>query len=605
MRETERVQRATYGSSPGPGPESATDDASDSGGREAAGDASAGSTRLALRVGAFALGLGLLLLGVIGLTGQRLVLNLARQSLTQRAAHVAGQVRAQVLAQSGRLQPGRPSQGYGAGMDPDLDAALQTTVDELLDGDPELTVVQVRLLPGWQTSQAAGKQPLRQAQAQRDAQGWQVRASAQVGGVKISLQSAALPYLSLIRYVLWGLALGYLAFAVILLAMLQRWLLGPLSLLTARLEQDPWGKTTPPTTGGVAEMRRLSHALDHLQRTVSGQTARLSEQLQYLQDMQQQLISADRLATIGKLAAGFAHEVGNPLAAVSGLLELAETDPQSPDAPAYLRQSRTELERVFGLIRQWLLFARPSQDRGPRATTAGDATSTALMGGFESSALPLTQHVSPMETMPLAERQRLELRPLLERALALAAADRRFRAVTTRLTVKEPLPSVQVNEDAVLQILVNLLLNAAEACALATAPNRAVADDASSRAAGRAAAPPTPEKTNPLEAEPSAPLLNAPRAAIELSARARGDWVALEVRDRGPGLTAEVEAALFEPFVSTKADGIGLGLAVSKVLAEASGGALRGATHPEGGASFTLTLPIAPISPLEGSNAQS
>ncbi len=534
-------------------------------------DANASTSLLALRVGAFALGLGLLTLGVVGLTGQRLVLNLARQSLTQRAAHIADQVRAQLLAQSGRLQPGRPSQGYGAGMDPDLDTTLRVIVTELLDGDPELTQVQVGLLPDWQ---AAGPHRMRQAVAQRDARGWQVRATAQVGGVKIRLQSAALPYLNLIRYVLWGLALGYLAFAAAFLALLQRWLLRPLGLLTARLEQDPWGAVTPHPTGGVAEMRRLAHALDHLQRTVGTQTARLSEQLQHLRDMQQELIYADRLATIGKLAAGFAHEVGNPLAAVSGLLELAETDPQSPDAPTYLRQSRAELERVFVLIRQWLLFARPSQDQ---------ASQTRQGPGAKRVDSGMPQDGAMVGAQPASQARPLALRPLLERALALAAADRRFRSVTTQLTVKEPLPRVKGHEDPVLQILVNLLLNAAEACAQATpcraepgvlaekSPAGAVRDSVGH---GAACGPAVKE-----------------RPGIELRAEARGLWVALEVRDQGPGLTAEVEAALFQPFVSTKADGIGLGLAVSKVLAEASGGTLRGSNQPEGGACFTLSLP--------------
>ncbi len=67
--------------------------------------------------------------------------------------------------------------------------------------------------------------------------------------------------------------------------------------------------------------------------------------------------------------------------------------------------------------------------------------------------------------------------------------------------------------------------------------------------------------------------------------------VVVQVQDDGPGLPAEVQKRLFEPFVSTKETGLGLGLSICRRLVEAHGGAIHGANAPEGGALFAFTLP--------------
>ena len=65
----------------------------------------------------------------------------------------------------------------------------------------------------------------------------------------------------------------------------------------------------------------------------------------------------------------------------------------------------------------------------------------------------------------------------------------------------------------------------------------------------------------------------------------------VQVQDDGPGLPPEVQKRLFEPFVSTKETGLGLGLSICRRLVEAHGGAIHGANAPEGGALFAFTLP--------------
>jgi two-component system sensor kinase FixL len=69
--------------------------------------------------------------------------------------------------------------------------------------------------------------------------------------------------------------------------------------------------------------------------------------------------------------------------------------------------------------------------------------------------------------------------------------------------------------------------------------------------------------------------------------------VELSVRDNGPGLAPAVAARVFEPFVTTKPDGLGVGLAISRSIAERHGGHLSAEAAPEGGTRMVLTLPSA------------
>ena len=69
------------------------------------------------------------------------------------------------------------------------------------------------------------------------------------------------------------------------------------------------------------------------------------------------------------------------------------------------------------------------------------------------------------------------------------------------------------------------------------------------------------------------------------------EGVVVEVRDDGPGIARKVLERLFEPFVSTKETGLGLGLSICRRLVEGHGGSIRGGNAPEGGALFAFTLP--------------
>jgi C4-dicarboxylate-specific signal transduction histidine kinase len=91
--------------------------------------------------------------------------------------------------------------------------------------------------------------------------------------------------------------------------------------------------------------------------------------------------------------------------------------------------------------------------------------------------------------------------------------------------------------------------------------------------------------TNAAQAMTDAP------GVLAVHARNGDGRIRIDVRDSGPGVPPDLTDKIFEPLYTTKARGIGLGLSVSRSLAEANHGSLVVVNHPEGGAVFTLELP--------------
>jgi signal transduction histidine kinase len=79
---------------------------------------------------------------------------------------------------------------------------------------------------------------------------------------------------------------------------------------------------------------------------------------------------------------------------------------------------------------------------------------------------------------------------------------------------------------------------------------------------------------------------------LTLGARVSGATLALSVTDTGAGIPAEILPRLFEPYVTTKVKGLGLGLAIARRIAEAHGGRIEAENRPEGGSRFRVALPL-------------
>jgi two-component system, LuxR family, sensor kinase FixL len=142
-----------------------------------------------------------------------------------------------------------------------------------------------------------------------------------------------------------------------------------------------------------------------------------------------------------------------------------------------------------------------------------------------------------------------DLGPVLKEAAALALMDRSHRSITVVERVDPGARFGLMDRVQIQQVLVNLIRNAAEA--MEGSPRREIT------------------------------LATAPHEVglIEVS-----------VADTGPGLPADVAGRLFEPFVTTKPDGMGVGLSICRTIIEAHGGHIRAEANPEGGMVFRFTL---------------
>jgi hypothetical protein len=347
-----------------------------------------------------------------------------------------------------------------------------------------------------------------------------------------------------------GVALGVVLADVVIFTgfgvyLLRRRVVRPLAALvgaTASLERGELGSRVAP--GGPRETAELARAFNAMSDALGRRTGALLAAVADLRtanaDLRRAragLDRAERLAAVGRLAAGVSHEVGNPIAALLAFLDLVGRDPGLGAASRdHLARAAQQGERVRRILRQLLDFSRPA--RGVPA------------------ALDLAE----------AARETLEL----------VGAQQRYAGVAFAVSADPGAPRAWADPGAVGQILLNLVLNAADAARGTAAPR--------------------------VELRVRAAAL-VPRAGEDVDA-ARGrrspDAVECVVCDAGPGIPEEDRERIFDPFFTTKppGQGTGLGLANSLRLAEEQGGALELASAPEGfRTAFVLRLPCAPADP--------
>jgi C4-dicarboxylate-specific signal transduction histidine kinase len=246
------------------------------------------------------------------------------------------------------------------------------------------------------------------------------------------------------------------------------------------------------------------------------------EAQQALQMTQAELARVSRLTTMGELAASIAHEVNQPLTAVtnngSACLRLLANRSLEPEV------LRRVLEEIVA--------------DGTRASAV-----IARIRGFIKKA--------PAETIEL------DVNEVVQEVLALAGHQLHKNQVLVESQFTNTLPLVRADRIQLQQVLLNLIMNSIEA--MTGANNQ--------------------------------PRVLAVKSRIDES----GD-VLVEVRDSGPGLGSEADR-LFTPFFTTKANGMGMGLPISRSLIESHGGRLWATTNSPHGAVFSFTLPAAGESP--------
>jgi two-component system sensor kinase FixL len=151
---------------------------------------------------------------------------------------------------------------------------------------------------------------------------------------------------------------------------------------------------------------------------------------------------------------------------------------------------------------------------------------------------------------PAAARKPRDINALIRRSIALAIADPSFDHIRVSTDLAPDLPRVHIDQVEMQQVLTNLIINAGEAMA------------------------------------------HSDEAILDIRSRLRDDGVAIEVADHGPGLDPAAADRLFQPFVTTKPEGLGLGLSICRSIVEAHQGTIAAAPNPGGGTVFTITLPL-------------
>ncbi len=324
---------------------------------------------------------------------------------------------------------------------------------------------------------------------------------------------------SLVGLLVLYASVSALAILVLSFVLLTRLIVRPVEALTQASERLAEGRPDARApVGGAAEMARLAvsfNAMSHdLRKERAALTARLAEleaTTGELRAAQASLVRSEKLASVGRLSAGIAHEIGNPLTSILGLVELLRGGGLEPEEQAeFLARIQSETERIHRIIRDLLDFARAH----PETT---------------------------------AEVGETDLKTIVDRAVTLVAPQKDLRRITIERRIPEDLPMVRGTEDRWTQVLLNLLMNAADA----------------------------------IEGEGT--------ISIALTHDEAADMVLLSVSDTGPGIAKAVRERLFEPFVTTKppGSGTGLGLAVCLTLVEDLGGTLEAGDAPGGGAKFT------------------
>lgn len=256
-----------------------------------------------------------------------------------------------------------------------------------------------------------------------------------------------------------------------------------------------------------------------LMQAVNEMSCALDEREKELVITRQRYFHQEKMAAVGALAAGVAHEIGNPIAAMSGVLQ-GMVDEQNLRKGGVERKDskllvllQTQIQRLSAITREISGFAAPQP----------------------------------------AERQLIDLNGLVRTTTGLMSYDKRMRQVKLQLELDSQLPAIYGVADQITQVIMNLLINAADAMELV--------DEASRE--------------------------------MVLRTEFDEDGVHLSVADRGCGMDAATLSRAFEAFFTTKkSKGTGLGLALCYSIVTGHGGMIEIDSAPGKGTTVRVTLPL-------------
>lgn len=299
-----------------------------------------------------------------------------------------------------------------------------------------------------------------------------------------------------------------------------------ISLLTALMVNRPIRslvQTMKKAEEGKLDVRAAIRKEDELGRLGASFNSMISRLDQASREVErlhrEQMMRAERLASIGEMAASVAHEIKNPLAGLAGATQILAGSFGADDSRYPVVQEMLKLtDRLDKTIRDLLSFARESEPRWRTANVNDVVEETVFFAAREAGGTrgPVTVDLDP------------------------------------------EMPDIPMDPQQVQQVLFNLVINARQA----SGPDGNVA------------------------------VHTAVRPTVELEAGFPGNgFVEMRVKDDGPGIAADKLGEIFKPFFTTKAQGTGLGLPISRKIVEAHGGSIHVRSEPGKGATFYVWLP--------------
>ena len=298
---------------------------------------------------------------------------------------------------------------------------------------------------------------------------------------------------------------------------------------------------------------KLANINQQLEIKVEERTAELQDTLKELKNSQLQLIRSEKMATLGQMVAGVAHEVNTPLSYVQNNLEiigqLTEQYEELIELVQGLKAVKTDATADGKIDKLLADIVRASDEiqEDDLSTELKELIKDSLFGVEQITEMVL--NLRNFARLDESKVKTIDVRECIEASLKIAGNSIRHQEIVTDFT---PTPEIKCSPSQINQVLVNLLNNAAQA------------------------------------------MGEKPDGKIEVRTRFDDSNVYIDVSDNGKGMSTEVLNQIFEPFFTTKGagEGTGLGMAISQQIMEQHNGDIKAVSTEGVGTTFTLTLPI-------------
>lgn len=343
--------------------------------------------------------------------------------------------------------------------------------------------------------------------------------------------------------------------------LLSRLIVKPMRKLLDATESLARGDFSQSLTAGTRnEIGQLSFAFNRMAERIAEHQRQLQTQIEsleglnrQLQQTQKEVLAGEKLALVGKLAAGIAHEIGNPLSAVLGYIGIMQKEQRQDNISAadYLVRMEQELQRINKTIGGLLDFSR----------------------------------LQKVEIHPV------DMKQAIENSLDLVAHQKKFQEIKLTAHIDEGLWAVEGDEHQFQQVLLNLLLNAGDA--VNKEGTIVVMADRMAWREGRLRSLGPPKKQDLFSAVPDFGLgkteLPWERSLLFQNQKV----VRIVVADNGEGIAPDDLDKIFDPFFTTRESGkgTGLGLAISTRIIESYDGVIIVRSQERRGSAFLIILP--------------